>query len=137
MLRNSVVSNCHYLCIKSILLLLATSNALRPTPSKVENKLENLESCTDEHGQPYVRVLPTTKHTAFRPDAMKGILLLSEELGKASNAKSEIKTLHAGLTQFFFKDSIRILKMCQRFKNVPTLRNYAILTAQIFKTVLT
>ena len=97
MLRKSVASSCHYLCLKStFFIFLASLNAFLPTLSEVKNKLENLESCTDEHGQLYVRVLPTAQ-----PDAIKDILLTSEELGSASTAKSEIKTLHAGLTRFW------------------------------------
>ena len=87
-------------------------DAFLPTPSEVKNKLENLESCTDEHGQPYVRVLPTPKHTTLEPDAIKDILLPSEELGNASTAKPAIKTLHAGLTQFLLRNATHILKMC-------------------------
>ena len=87
-------------------------DAFLPIPSEVKNKLENLESCTDEHGQPYVRVLPTPKHTMLGPDAIKDILLPSEKFERESTAKSEIKTLHAGLTQFLLRNATRILKMC-------------------------
>ena len=87
-------------------------DAFLPTPSEVKNKLENLESCTDEHGQPYVRVLPTPKHTMIEPDAIEDIILPSEEFEKESTAKSTIKTLHAGLTQFPLRDATHILKMC-------------------------
>ena len=113
MLRKSVASSCHYLCLKStFFIFLASLNAFLPTPSEVKNKLENLESCPDQHGQLYVRALPTAKHTTLGPDAIKDILLPSEELGNASTAKSEIKTLHAGLTRFWSRNATCILKMC-------------------------
>ena len=63
-----------------------------PTPSQVKNKVENLESCTDEHGQPYVRVLPSAQHTKLKPETSKGILLFSEE--------SKNKHLLAGLLRW-------------------------------------
>ena len=91
---------------------LASSIARLPTPFEVKNKQENLESCTDKHGQPYVRILPNPKHTTLGPDAIKDILLPSEELGNASTAKPAIKTLHAGLNQFLLRNASHILKMC-------------------------
>ena len=86
------------MCIKkTFCFILASANAFQPPPSQVKNKVDDLKSCTNENGQPDVRVLCTAQHLKLRPEASKNILFYSEDSGRASTSL-ENKNPLAGLS---------------------------------------